>query len=142
MRVPLTKRAAKPFSIYSLPYANFVMRLPPALSSQTRGELADTLIHAYLTLLDLVVSTARHQPPERQLPTPGPPSYNVLLTPEHLHLIPRMQETHTLKTTGEDLSINSLGFAGMLLVKCDEEMQAVKSEGAAQCSPRPLALTP
>ncbi|KZV80367.1 ATP adenylyltransferase [Exidia glandulosa HHB12029] len=128
-RIHVVEDISKPFSIQALPYANYVLRLPPTTSSQTRGELADTLVFAYLALLDLVVSAARHQPAERQELAPGPPSYNVLLTLEHIHLIPRAQETHTLKGTGEKLSINSLGFAGMLLVKCDEEMQAVKSAG-------------
>lgn len=119
----------RPFFISALPYAHHILRLPQALSSQTPAELADTMIHAYLNLLDLVVTTARHQPPERQSTAAGLPSYNVILTLEHLHLIPRYQESHTLRETGERLNINSLGFAGLLLVKCDQELAAVKAEG-------------
>lgn len=31
--------------------------------------------------------------------------------------------------TGEEISVNALGFAGMLLVKSDEELERVKSHG-------------
>jgi ATP adenylyltransferase len=46
-----------------------------------------------------------------------------------MHLIPRCKDTHELVETGETLSINALGFSGMLLVKSDKELEAVKSEG-------------
>jgi len=105
------------------------MRLPPLASAQSSAELAYTLISAYLALLDLVVATARQQPDERQAQGVAAPSYNVILTLEHLHLIPRFQEKHILQQTGDELAVNSLGFAGMLLIKCDIEMRAVKVEG-------------
>lgn len=60
---------------------------------------------------------------------PGTPSFNVVLTLEHMHLIPRKKDNHTLSETGEPLSVNALGFAGMLLVKSEQELEAVKSEG-------------
>lgn len=53
----------------------------------------------------------------------GLPSYNVILTLEHLHLVPRRLENHVLAETRDKLSVNSLGFAGMLLVKSDEELK-------------------
>lgn len=46
-----------------------------------------------------------------------------------MHLIPRSQEKHLLKGTNEATSVNALGFAGMLLVKSEEEGAAVKAEG-------------
>ena len=81
-----------------------------------------------MTLLDLVINNIRRQ---SDYP-PGKPSFNVLLTLDHLHLIPRKQETHRLEATGEELPVNALGFAGMLLVKSEVEMEAVKSEGAGK----------
>jgi sulfate adenylyltransferase (ADP) / ATP adenylyltransferase len=120
---------ARPFTLPFLSYAHFAYRLEPNLAVQSAAEQADALINAYLALLDLVVSTARHQPDDRQLPNVGAPSYNVLLTLQHLHLVPRFQEKHRLELTGEDLPINSLGFAGALLVKSDAELHAVKEEG-------------
>ena len=56
------------------------------------------------------------------------------MTLEHLHIIPRKHETHILLETGEKLSINALGFAGMLLVKSEEELEAVKKEGWSSIS--------
>lgn len=46
-----------------------------------------------------------------------------------MHLIPRAQEKHILKESGDELSVNALGFAGLLLVKSDQELEAVKAEG-------------
>ena len=81
-----------------------------------------------MTLLDLVINNIRRQ---SDYP-PGKPSFNVLLTLDHLHLIPRKQEMHRLEVTGEELPVNALGFAGMLLVKSEVELEAVKSEGAGK----------
>ncbi|KAG6866745.1 hypothetical protein C0991_011404 [Blastosporella zonata] len=114
----------KPFSLGSLPYANHVFRLPSQLSSSTPEKIEETLSKVFLSLLDLVVSTIRHDP---QYP-PGKPSYNVLITLEHVHLIPRKQEVYIIPETGAKLSINALGFAGMLLVKSEEELEALKKE--------------
>ena len=80
-----------------------------------------------MTLLDQVISTVRHTPDH----PPGLPSYNVILTLRHLYLVPRRQEEHELSETGDKLSVNALGFAGMLLVKSEKELEAVKKEGCA-----------
>jgi len=53
----------------------------------------------------------------------------VIITLEHIHLIPRRYETYKLPETGEQISVNALGFAGMLLVKSDGELESVKSHG-------------
>ncbi|KAL7281424.1 hypothetical protein ACG7TL_004737 [Trametes sanguinea] len=115
----------RPFTLPSLPYANHVRRLPSSLASAAPSALEPALAHAFLSLLDLAISTVRHDPTY----PPGPPSYNVVLTLEHVHVVPRRRETHTLAGTGEALSVNALGFAGMLLVKSERELEAVKEEG-------------
>ncbi|OSC97448.1 HIT-like protein [Trametes coccinea BRFM310] len=115
----------RPFTLPSLPYANHVRRLPSSLASAAPSTLEPALAHAFLSLLDLAISTVRHDPTY----PPGPPSYNVVLTLEHVHVVPRRRETHTLAGTGEALSVNALGFAGMLLVKSERELEAVKEEG-------------
>ena len=51
------------------------------------------------------------------------------MTLEHIHVIPRKMENHVLHETGEKLSVNALGYAGMLLVKSEGELDAVKTEG-------------
>ncbi|KAF5389385.1 hypothetical protein D9757_004244 [Collybiopsis confluens] len=118
----------KPFAINSLPYANHVFRFPRNLPSQSPEDREPILANAFLSLFDLVVSTIRHEP---NYPA-GMPSYNVILTLEHLHLIPRRTENHLLQETKENLAVNSLGYAGMLLVKSDREMEAVKKEGVGK----------
>lgn len=117
----------KPFSLTSVPYANHVFRFPP-YSSMPHSQLEPILSQAFLFLLDLVISTVRH---DADYPA-GSPSYNVLITLEHMHMIPRRHETYTLGKTGEKLSVNALGFAGMLLVKIEAEMEAVKEEGVGK----------
>ena len=77
-----------------------------------------------MQLLDLSIQTIRH---DEDYPV-GRPSYNVIITLEHMHVIPRKKETHILAKTGESLPVNSLGFAGMLLVKSKQEFEAVKEE--------------
>ena len=49
-----------------------------------------------------------------------------------MHLIPRRQEEHVLAETGEKLSVNALAFAGMMLVKSERELEAVKIEGVGK----------
>ena len=110
------------FALNSLPYANHVRRLPISLASATYDDLERELSTAFLSLLDLVIATVRHDP---DYPS-GTPSYNVILTLEHMHLIPRKKENHILEETGEALSVNSLGYAGMLLVKSEAELDVVK----------------
>jgi ATP adenylyltransferase len=78
----------------------------------------------FLDLLDLCVSTIRH---DSDYPA-GRPSYNVLITLEHMHLIPRRNEDYVLGETGEKLSVNAMGFAGMLLVKNEDELEALRKE--------------
>ncbi|KAI0330995.1 hypothetical protein GY45DRAFT_1249770 [Cubamyces sp. BRFM 1775] len=115
----------RPFALSQLPYANHVRRLPSSLASASPATLEPALAHAFLALLDLAISTVRH---DGTYP-PGPPSYNVVLTLEHVHVVPRRREAHTLARTGEALSVNALGFAGMLLVKSARELEAVREEG-------------
>jgi ATP adenylyltransferase len=92
------------------------------------SELSDTLSRAFLSLLDLVISTVRHAP---DYPA-GLPSYNVLMTLDHMHMIPRRHEAYVLPETGERVLVNSLGFAGMLLLKREEQLQVVKREGVGK----------
>ncbi|KAI0062878.1 ATP adenylyltransferase [Artomyces pyxidatus] len=118
------EKEALPFSLVPLPFANHVRRLSIP-SKAPHLELESALSNAFLQLLDLCISTVRHDP---EYP-PGTPSYNVILTLEHLYIFPRRQEIHKLRETGDLLSVNALGFAGLMLVKSPEELEAVKKEG-------------
>ncbi len=50
-------------------------------------------------------------------------AYNLLATREWMLIVPRSQEHF------QSISINSLGFAGALLVRNEQEMQLLKSQG-------------
>lgn len=78
-----------------------------------------------MQLLDRVIQTIRQDPNHPA----GSPSFNVLLTLEHIYLFPRRQEKYLNKDGKECISVNALGFAGMLLVKSEEELEDVKKEG-------------
>ncbi|KAJ7772644.1 ATP adenylyltransferase-domain-containing protein [Mycena maculata] len=116
-----------PFAL-NLSYANHVYRFPDRFYSFTPEDLEPVLAQAFISLFDLVVSTIRHDP---DYPV-GKPSYNVVITLEHMHLIPRARENHVLAETGDQLSVNALAFAGMLLVKSERELAAVKTEGVGK----------
>ncbi|KAK7005782.1 ATP-transf domain-containing protein [Favolaschia claudopus] len=117
-----------PFSLTKLSYANHVYRFPDRFHNFSPEKLEPVLAQAFLSLLDLVFSTIRHDP---DYPA-GKPSYNVVITLEHMHLIPRRQEHHILAETGDQLSVNALAFAGMLLVQSERELAAVKTEGVGK----------
>ncbi|GLB37652.1 putative ATP adenylyltransferase [Lyophyllum shimeji] len=117
--------ADKPFSLPQLPYAHHIFRFPSNLPSSPPAKIEHTLSTAFLNLLDLVFSTIRHA---TEYP-PGKPSYNVILTIDHMHLIPRRTHEYTFPETGETLSVNALGYAGLLLVKSEEQLKAVQSAG-------------
>ncbi|THU95382.1 HIT-like protein [Dendrothele bispora CBS 962.96] len=118
----------RPFTVNRLSYANHIFRFPLTFPSLPESEQEAVLAQAFLSLLDLSISTIRHDP---DYPA-GKPSYNVVLTLQHLHLIPRRQEFHKLESSGDLLPVNSLGYAGMLLVKSEAELEAVKSEGISK----------
>lgn len=56
--------------------------------------MLETLSQAFLQLIDLVIDTMRTNP----LQIPGPPSYNVLITLDHIHVIPRSKEAFSFST--------------------------------------------
>ncbi|TEB30343.1 hypothetical protein FA13DRAFT_1733653 [Coprinellus micaceus] len=114
----------RPFALNQLPYASHSFRFPSHLETFPSEELERILSEAFMQLLDLSIQTIRH---DEDYPV-GRPSYNVIITLEHMHLIPRKREAHVLAKTGEKLPVNSLGFAGMLLVKSEKELEAVKEE--------------
>ena len=124
----------RPFALDDLPYGNHIRRLPNQLPTCSTDELAATLQKAFMELLDLALSTFRRDPPTvpSGSSTRTPISYNVILTLEHMHIIPRKAETYTLPETGDRLSINSMGFAGCLLVKSETEFDAVVKESVGK----------
>ncbi|KAI6040311.1 ATP adenylyltransferase-domain-containing protein [Pisolithus marmoratus] len=120
--------SGRPFTFQSVPYANHISRLPPLSLDSTPAQLREALFPLFHSLLDLVISTVRHDP---DYPS-GSPSYNVILTLEHMHLIPRRYETYTIPGTDTVIHVNSLGYAGMMLVKCHSDLEEIKKIGPAE----------
>ncbi|CAK5281334.1 unnamed protein product [Mycena citricolor] len=116
-----------PFAL-DLSYANHVYRFPERFHSLKPEQMEPILANAFFGLLDLVISTIRHDP---TYPA-GKLSYNVVLTLEHMHLVPRRHEDYVLSASGDALSVNALAFAGMMLVKSEAELEAVRAEGISK----------
>jgi len=118
----------RPFSLTQLSYASHSYRFPSDIATSSPDKLEGLMANAFLQILDLAIATIRHDP---DYPA-GKPSYNVIVTLEHMHIIPRRQENHILAENGEKLSVNALGFAGLLLVKSDQELEIVKRESVSK----------
>lgn len=89
------------------------------------------LAQTYIRLLDLTMKTFTLQP-DSPISKGEKPAYNVLLTLEHMHMIPRSKpEFEHLPLLDEHgkLPVNALGFAGMLMVKSETERQALINAG-------------
>ncbi|CAE6444293.1 unnamed protein product [Rhizoctonia solani] len=145
-----------------LPYGHFVqkLQLPKAtvsgtkpLSEEALEGLSGKLTSTFLDLFDEAVQAVRRYHSSQTIAT-GPAesnqafiSYNVILTSEHMHVIPRLREqtldeldpdgagkteTESEAQPPQKLSINSLGFAGMLLAKSDTDAQAIKARGVVE----------
>lgn len=89
----------------------------------------------YLELLDLMIDHRRRLAEEDPSTAPdggrvrlSELSYSLIITPTYLHLVPRRRETYTTER-GHALSINALGYAGMMLVKDQESLEDVKKVG-------------
>lgn len=89
---------------------------------------------SFLALLDLMIDHLRRislsdsNAPAIRLSSL---SYNVILTESYLHIVPRTAECFATED-GTSISINSLGFAGMVLVKDQNSLEKVKEVGVLQ----------
>ncbi|PVF97901.1 hypothetical protein CPB86DRAFT_686302, partial [Serendipita vermifera] len=169
---------ARAFVIPQLPFAANIKRLrrssidasspiavrSPVPSSDAEKEILESLSEelsmSFMAVLDEMYNIIRvkaEHDRERGITsttsstTSSGPSYNVVMTLEHIYLFPRTAEKfimgqppseqaakETTETTTEDsstylsLPINSLGFAGALLVKSEEELRRVKEVGVGK----------
>lgn len=128
--IRVSGRAGAGFQL-PLPYANFTALLDlPSDPAQVAAYLGDR----FLLLLDLMIDHLRRlaEVDPAQLKN-GPVrlsnlSYNVVMTTSYMHLVPRSQERFKAPS-GLEISINSLGFAGMVLVKEQDALEEVKKVG-------------
>lgn len=86
-------------------------------------------MRAYFSLLDAthhaVWNSPSTQTEEAKRAAPGPISHNFILTLNHMTLVPRLREASAL--IDPPMSINSLGFAGMLLCMSNEELARLQA---------------
>ena len=107
---PLVKAAKLDNSLGTIPEFPFVH----ALTNINLGESAEITFKKYHTLLQ----TLGIKPLENNIQSGA---YNLLMTREWMLIVPRKFEEF------ESISVNSLGFAGALLVKNQQQMQLLKN---------------
>ncbi|KAL1919336.1 uncharacterized protein VTP21DRAFT_2029 [Calcarisporiella thermophila] len=111
----------KPLTTENLPYIHAFTRLDlDMLHNATDEDAGGYLSGVFFNLYDFMIDQIRHHPTS-QTSSAGFVSYNFLLSQDTMMLVPR-----TLEKWG-DISINSLGFAGTLLVKSLEQLNTVKT---------------
>ena len=96
-------------TIPELPFKNAIARLDPQLASPLKA--AQVTLECYYNLLQTLGLLGENG----QLG-----AYNLLATPKWMLIVPRSQESF------EAIAVNSLGFAGTLLVRNAQQMQLIK----------------
>ena len=91
-------------------------------AASKKEDLTDYLSQMFFGLLDAMFQQLRENSDEFTT------SYNFLMTEEFMMLVPRQKEKATFRYKGEemDVSLNSLAFAGMILCKREEQLEALK----------------
>ncbi|BAZ00396.1 Ap4A phosphorylase II [Tolypothrix tenuis PCC 7101] len=102
-------------TIPGLPFKHAIAALNPQWA-ESPLQAAKTTMELYNALLHAVGITAVND--NRQSG-----AYNLLATREWMLIVPRSQEEYEL------ISVNSLGFAGALLVRNQQQMQLLKDQG-------------
>ncbi|KAI7852064.1 ATP adenylyltransferase-domain-containing protein [Circinella umbellata] len=118
------RKAGQIYLLNQLPFVHVIVPLDRNFidSSTDDEELSDYLSQMFFGLLDAMFQQLRkHATPDREI------SYNFIMSDQFMMLIPRSRELATLSQENLQISINSLGFAGMLLVKTPEELTALEN---------------
>ncbi|KAI9486711.1 MAG: ATP adenylyltransferase-domain-containing protein [Benjaminiella poitrasii] len=114
------------YAINKLPFVHVILPLDNNIirNANTREELTDYLVQMFFGVLDAMFQQLRENA------QPLNASYNFLMTQDFMMLIPRSQEKASIEHNGKtfELSINSLGFAGLLLCKTEEQLEALKAQ--------------
>lgn len=100
-----------------LPFRHAIAKFPPQKAGLSGEVLTKLYMSRYLMLLKAVGIDAS------DLKAPQTAPYNMLCTRQWMILVPRSKESHN------DISVNSLGFAGSLLVKNQAELTQLQEFG-------------
>ncbi|KXS22356.1 ATP adenylyltransferase, partial [Gonapodya prolifera JEL478] len=120
-----------PFQLNILPFRHGVGLLPQIdTGSSVDGTFANELAHIFHSVIEsafepIGVTLSSWDDVEREAPTlsPSTPSFNFLMTRKWMLLVPRRSDSY------EGISINSVGYGGMLLSKSAEEIEKVERIG-------------
>ncbi|CAG8520552.1 9073_t:CDS:2 [Funneliformis mosseae] len=119
------KKPGEIFDFTELPYIHYVVLLDPQKLSGHLGhsyqeEVGQYLTETYHSLLNAMIKELGSS---QSSASPTPLSYNFVITHTWMMIVPRHCEKY------EQISVNSLGFTGMFLVKSEEELEFVKKVG-------------
>ncbi|CAG8443685.1 13313_t:CDS:2 [Acaulospora colombiana] len=108
------------FEFSEFPFVHYVTLLDPQKSGRKSDVVGEHLNELYHYLLDTLIGDLQDQSYSTDT---NPPSYNFVVTHTWMMIVPRSNEKY------ENLSVNSLGFVGMLLLRSEEELKFVKEVG-------------
>ncbi|TPX31200.1 hypothetical protein SmJEL517_g05425 [Synchytrium microbalum] len=116
--------AAKPFQIPSIPFAHAAVFIPPSIDAKTLTVIyRETLLAAFKNSGQDYSPYLNPTDPTIETPEPLPPSYAFLMTRRWMLIVPRREESWN------GISVNSVGFSGMVFVKRAEDYDAVTRLG-------------
>ncbi|KAI8391582.1 HIT-like domain-containing protein [Radiomyces spectabilis] len=119
------KKAGQIYTMSALPFVHVITPLDRAFIDSTSDKdiLTDYLGQMFFGLLDNMFQQMRENA------NPMDMSYNFILTEDFMMMVPRSKEIAVIPFDGQDieLSLNSLAFAGLLLVKKQEQLEALQS---------------
>ncbi|KAF9582002.1 bifunctional AP-4-A phosphorylase/ADP sulfurylase [Lunasporangiospora selenospora] len=150
------QRGKLPGDIFSVPIncINHVILLPdPSTYGTLSKGLEEVLTEAYIKLMDAMMFSIREYSEQETLSEEDRDlcfaigsisafAYNWILTREFMMIVPRKKDTATLTNLSSqgaseqgvagitvELPVNSLGFAGMILTRSEEELELAKQQG-------------
>lgn len=114
-KVLLEKREYnKKVALDTFPYEHRIMYFSSEVLTKSVEYIAELTTEYYRQILrDLGIEIKDNQPSK---------DYNLLITQDWIKVVPRSQEKY------ESISVNSLGFAGALLVRNQEQLEKVKQD--------------
>lgn len=121
------RKAGQIYTLDKLPFIHVITPLDRNFidSSTDKEETEDYLAQMFFGLLDAMFQQLRkHTSPGSEM------SYNFIMTGQFMMLVPRAKEMALIQDADGRpayVSVNSLGFAGMLLVKAPEELKALET---------------
>ncbi|GMM37350.1 bifunctional AP-4-A phosphorylase/ADP sulfurylase [Saccharomycopsis crataegensis] len=118
-----------PLTDSSKKFAHFVLPLTRERGEEDTEIPMDTFAMIYMGLIQncLTVMRDHHLANDEENHTRSMLSYNLLMTENWIMAVPRSRDTVSNEELGCTLSINSLGYVGMILVKSKEAFEKIVS---------------